>query len=988
MKATWAIFAALALVSQTPDAPSRRVALTLHEGTNMAAALSPDGRTLVIDLQGTLWSLPSSGGAAKAITDVYLDARQPAWAPDNQRLAFQGYADGVWHLYVIGADGGGLRAVTSGPFDDREPSWSRDGSHLAFSSDRSGNYDVWDLDVASGAVRQLTKNPANDYSPAYSPSSSTIAFVTEREDRRGIWGIDASSGIESSLAPYAGALSAPSWTPDGSKVIFNAIANNRSNLILDGNEVTRGEDVFPFRAQWTSATEFLYTADGRIKKRAINGGAATPVEFTAAVSFTRSAYQHRAHAFDSREERPVLGIMSPVISPDGSQVAFVALGDLWLMPIGPSTARGTSGAARKLTNDRFVEMDPTWSPDGRSIAFSSDRDGTMDLWVRDVASGVDRKAASQATKASWAPRGNEIAYLNGAGELAITGRSAPVHGRTFDTGRPTWAPEGLIAVTALQPYSTRFREGTNQMILVSTTGAAPRPLNPVPHHSIGTRTNDGPVWSRDGSKMAFVMDGVMHVMPTTPTGESTGQPRRISEELAYSPSWAADSKRLLYQTTRGLKLVDVTDLSAGALAKVENRTSDVPINLTWQPSIPQGRFVVHAGRMFDGTSASLRSNVDIVIRDNRIEQVVDHRADLHTGRVIDSGNDVVMPGLIEMHTHLSKDYGETLGRIWLAYGITSVRNPAGDAYEALEEKESIGSGVRRGPRVFSTGGPFDGSRIYYAGGVPLASGGQLPQELQKTAQMDYDLVKTYVRLDDRLQKQVIEFAHANGMPVTSHEIYPAVASGADGVEHIRGTSRRGYSPKVSALFHSYQDVEELLTASRMTITPTIGITGGAFPLMLARDPSRIDDPRFRALFPQAVQREMDRQAKSIAPKDFDALAAVVKPMQDLVRRIVKGGGIVIAGTDSPIFPYALAYHTELEIFQQGGLTPFEVLQTATVRAAEALGEGANLGSIEAGKLADLVIVTDDPLADVKNARKVRTVIKNGEVHTLESLLTR
>src|SRR5213078_1945749 len=162
-----------------------------------------------------------------------------------------------------------------------------------------------------------------------------------------------------------------------------------------------------------------------------------------------------------------------------------------------------------------------------------------------------------------------------------------------------------------------------------------------------------------------------------------------------------------------------------------NRTTDVPINLTWQPSIPQGRFVVHAGRMFDGNSASLRSNVDIVICDNRIEQVVDHRADLHTGRVIDAGSDVVMPGLIEMHTHLSKDYGERLGRIWLAYGITSVRNPAADGYEALEEKESIGSGVRRGPRVFSTGGPLDGARIYYAGGVPLSSGGQLPLELEK-----------------------------------------------------------------------------------------------------------------------------------------------------------------------------------------------------------------------------------------------------------------
>ena len=84
-------------------------------------------------------------------------------------------------------------------------------------------------------------------------------------------------------------------------------------------------------------------------------------------------------------------------------------------------------------------------------------------------------------------------------------------------------------MTTLQPYSTRFREGTNQLLLVSTTGGAPRRLNPVAHHSIGTRTNDGPVWSRDGSKMAFVMDGVMHVMPTTPTGDVTGAPRRVSE---------------------------------------------------------------------------------------------------------------------------------------------------------------------------------------------------------------------------------------------------------------------------------------------------------------------------------------------------------------------------------------------------------------------------------------------------------------------------
>lgn len=968
---------AAALAAQTVSG-QQQISLTIREGTSMAAALSPDGRTLMIDLLGSLWTLPVSGGAARRVTDEYLDARQPAWAPDNRRVAFQAYAGGVWHIYVMNADGSDVRAITSGPFDDREPSWSRDGGRIAFSSDRSGNYDVWDVDVATGAVRQLTRNPANDFAPAYSPANSTIAFVSEREDRRGVWTVNTSNGSEASLAAAAGAVSAPSWNRDGTRVVYNVIAANRSELMLDGRDITADEDVFPFRAQWVSPTELIYTADGKIKKRAVDGGTASTIEFTAAVSFTRTPYKHAVRDHDSRTERPVRGVMAPVISPDGTQVAFAALGDLWLMPIGPSTSLGASGQARRLTNDRFVEMHPTWSPDGRSLAYSSDRDGTMDLWVRDIDSGADRKVASDATKASWAPRGTEIAYLTN-GAIAITGRAAPIHPPIRDPGRPTWAPEGLIAITTLQPYSSRFREGTNQLMLVSTTGAPPRRPDALAHRSIGTRETDGPVWSRDGSKMAFVTEGRLHVMPTTPTGDTAGPPRQLSNEIADSPSWAADSRRLLYQTAAGLKLIDVTD----------GRITDVPVSISWQPAIPDGRTVVHAGKLFDGRAAALRNNVDIVIRGNRIEQVVEHRTDLHSGQVIDAGSDVVMPGLIEMHAHLGKEFGEALGRIWLSYGITSVRNPAANPYEALEDKEAIGAGIRRGPRVFATGGPFDGLRIFYSGGVGLGSGGdeQLSLELQKTVQLGYDLIKTYVRLDDRLQKRVIEFAHANGLPVTSHEIYPAVAAGADGVEHIRGTSRRGYSPKVTALNRSYQDVIDLLTASKMTITPTLGIQG-AYALALARDPSRLDDSRFRTLFPAGIVRGADAQAKMMPPREFDSRDAVLAPARDTIRRVVRGGGIVIAGTDSPINPYALAYHTELEHFIDSGLTPFEVMQTATLRAAEALGEGANLGSIEAGKLADLVIVTADPLTDIRNARKVRTVIKNGEVHTLESLLKR
>src|SRR5579864_4068942 len=382
---------------------ARQITLALHEGTSMAAALSPDGRTLAVDLLGSLWTLPATGGAARRITDEYMDARQPMWAPDGQQLAFQAYRDGTWHIWAVNADGSSLRVLTSGPFDDREPSWSPDSGRIAFSSDRSGNYDIWALESGTGTVRQVTHNPANDFAPAWSPDGRAIAFVSDRNNAQGVWRIDTNSGTETIVAPAIGSVNAPSWSPDGSHVAYTVIAQNESRLMLDGRSLTSHEDVFPFRAQWASPEELIYTADGKIKKRSILTAQVAPIEFSATVSFTRTPYQLRQRDFNSRAARPVRGIMAPALSPDGKQVAFAALGDLWVMPIG--------GAPRRVTHDRYVEMDPAWSPDGRLLAFSSDRSGTMDLWVHDMQSGVERRLASDATMASWSPDGAGLVFV-------------------------------------------------------------------------------------------------------------------------------------------------------------------------------------------------------------------------------------------------------------------------------------------------------------------------------------------------------------------------------------------------------------------------------------------------------------------------------------------------------------------------------------------------------------------------------------------------
>ncbi len=396
---------------------------------------------------------------------------------------------------------------------------------------------------------------------------------------------------------------------------------------------------------------------------------------------------------------------------------------------------------------------------------------------------------------------------------------------------------------------------------------------------------------------------------------------------------------------------------------------------------------VHAGRLWDGRSDALQTDMDVVVSGGRVRSVEKHSAALHTGTVVDASRETVIPGLIEIHSHLSKSYGEALGRAFLSWGITTVRNPATNPFESLENLEAYESGARIGPRLITTGEPFDGTRIYYPGGSALDDSGQLPLQIAHAQSAGFDFVKTYVRLPDLMQKRIIEEAHRMGMPVTSHELYPAVAYGADGVEHIRGTSRRGYSPKVTALMRSYRDVIDLLTASQMTLT-TIGIQGG-FRLQTLRDASWIDDPRIQTLYPPSVPQRWRDQTRTPASAETIAEAArTVAPQERTVFDIVRGGGRVTAGTDAPINPYGLSLLMEMEDYASGGLTPLEVLRTATTVSADAMGVGADIGRIAPGALADLVVIDGNPLASIRDLRKVKRVIKGGVVYDMDALLRR
>ncbi|TWD83437.1 Tol biopolymer transport system component [Kribbella amoyensis] len=942
---------------------------TLTQGTNFMVSVSPDGRWLAVDLVVAIWVIPAAGGAARRLTDDLQDATRPRWSPDGRELVFQSYRDGNFQLWTIRPDGSGLRQLTTGRYDHREPHFTPDGRSIVFSSDRGGSYGVHRLDLATGEIVALTDEPSEEAEPTVSADGGKIAFTV---DTASIAELDLTTGQRRTVvaAQTGVTLFGPSYSPTG-ELAYVRLGGPMCDLVIGDRTVTSGKDVFAVPPSWASAEALYFTADGLVMKHTV-GGAAEVVPFTASVPVTSRRPRPKTPDLDSGRRRPVLGIASPTASPDGKWLAFRALNALWLAP-----ADGR-GRPRKIVADGYFNSDPDFSPDGRKLLYASDRDGTADLWLHDLATGADRKLSSlpgAQTAPRFSPDGRQVAYQDQDGiawvlDLA-SGKPRQVSPTLFQPGRVSWSADGrTLVLAAVKPFSKRFREGTSQLLYVDVATAEFEYVAPMPFRSLATRGDDGPVFSPDGERLAFVVESVLYVVPVDARGRFTGEPKAVTSEVTDSPLWLDDTT-VLYLNNGRLRRTDVD----GA------RPRTVKLDLQWERAQVNQRLTIHAGALWDGRAGELRDDVDLVIDDGKIAAVRPHRGTAD----VDASGLTVMPGLIDAHNHWhlrGRAWGARQGNLWLAYGITSTRSPGDPVYQMQETREALAHGTLTGPRYFATGEAIDGSRVYYNFMRPTLSLRQLELELDRVEGLGYDLVKTYVRLPVEYQRRAVAAVHRLGLQLSSHYLYPAEHFGMDGMEHTGATNRLGYSHTVSRLGRAYADVVTLFTRAGLSVTPTL------FNSTMAHvdDPSLLTDRRTTTLFPEweyaAFQAEVDTASGPAGVTTRELLRGNV----DMVLRIHRGGGFVIAGTDAPLDNVAVSLHANLRSMVAGGFTPYEALTTATRNPARWLNLEDQLGVIRPGAQADLAFVQGNPLADIRAAAAVQQVMIAGKLHTVDELL--
>jgi imidazolonepropionase-like amidohydrolase/Tol biopolymer transport system component len=1011
-----------------PPGPAATVPIDVRTGTWMSVDVSPDGSTIVFDLLGDLYTVPVAGGTARALTHSMAWEMHPRFSPDGRRLAFVSDAGGGDNLWVMNTDGTGARAVSKEDFRlVNSPAWHPGGEYIAvrkhFSGTRSlGSGEIWMYHVGGGsgvAVNQKPNWQKDLGEPAFSPDGRFVyysqdvtpgrSFEYNKNSHEQIYAIQRLDTRDGRIEPFVtgpGGAIRPVPSPDGRTLAFvrriagqttlcvKDLRSGEERPVWDGLERDLQEawaihGVYPAFGWMPDARELVVWAQGRLWRVTVADGRATEIPF---------------HVTDTREVRTAVRSPVPVApdevrvrqlrwattSPRGDRVVYSALGHLYVRDL-------PSGAPRRLTRQTtHFEFYPSFSRDGGRVAFVTWNDESLgSVRTIDLDSGretVVTAAPGKYLEPRFSPDGATIVFTRSRGGYL----TSPWHG--LDTGVYRVPASGGEAARITRDGAAPQFGASNERVFVTRSDVANEvdlSTTLVSMNLAGGEEREVAksekatefAVSPDGRWLAFVEGFQVFVAPLPQTGKplqvgpkAEGVPvRRVSANAGEYLHWSGDSRQVHFSVGEELFSRPLTE----AFAFLDGAPAEPPpapargtaIGFTVPADAPAATLALTGARIVTMRGDEVIADGTVVVTGNRITAVGPRTAvRVPAGALdVDVTGKTIVPGLIDAHWHGGMGEDEIVPQqSWvnyasLAFGVTTVHDPSNDTSEIFTQAEMQRAGLVVGPRIFSTGTILYGAKAPFTAAIDGLDDARAHLERLKAA--GAVSVKSYNQPRREQRQQVLEAARQTGMLVVPEggSLYQhnmtMIVDGHTGIEHA------------IPLANLYDDVHQLWRATRVGYTPTLVVAYGGLDgehYFYART-----DVWRHPLLTRYVPRPMleARAVRRVTAPDEDFNVLRVARAAAALQR---DGVVVNIGAHGQ--REGLAAHWEMWMFVLGGMTPLQAIRTATIDPAHYLGMDREIGSIEPGKLADLVVIDGDVLADIRQSDRVSQVMVNGRLY--------
>ena len=1006
---------------------------TTTQGTWMNLDVSPDGKTIVFDMLGDIYTMPIQGGNAKAIRTGIAFEVQPRYSPDGKYISFTSDAGGGDNIWIMNTQGKEAKQITKESFRLLNNAvWTPDSKYLIarkhFTSSRSlGAGELWQYHITGGSGIQVVKkkNDQQDINEPWVSSDAKHLYYSEdmysggffqynKDPNKQIYAIkryNLVSGERQTITGGPGGAARPTVSPDGAMLAFVRRVGEKTVLyihdletgqeypIYDGLNKDQQEawaifGVYPNFDWLPNNKELIIWSGGSFQRINTETLAVTPINFQADVSIDL-AQTVKTNTPIERDQFTPKVIRNARTSPDGKTLVFSALGHLYKKTL-------PKGTPERLTASTDFEFEPSFSPSGNEIIYVTWNDlekGTISYL--NINEGEPVKLTTEKAiyrTPSYSKDAKQIVYRKQAGntDQGITFTKNPgIYVMDQDGQNPTkitnYGENPMFnndgSRIYLQTGGTYFGSLTKKLISVNLQGHDEREhvISKYANHIVPSPDNKWVAFTN--LHKAYIAPMPQIGKPLTLEGKSNNVPvQQIAKDAGVNLHWSSNSNTIMWTLGDEYYSNTLQDkfsfVPSGKQTPTNMPDSGLKVGLNALVDKPSGRIAFRDARIITMNGNQVIENGVIVVNGDHIE-AIGSAAEVTIPddcKIIVATGKTIMPGLVDSHAHIGGfRAGLPVQNNWqfaanLAYGVTTAHDPSANTETVFTLSELQKAGELVGPRLYSTG-----FILYGADGDFKAVINNLEDarsSIARTKAFGAKSVKSYNQPRREQRQQVLQAAREQNINVvpeggsTFFHNLTMVIDGHTGVEH---------NIPVAPV---YKDVLEIWGASGTGYTPTLIVNYGGLngELYYYQRDNVWEDEKLLKFTPRSVIDSRSKHRTMAPIKEYEnGHILVAKTAKDLVAAGVK----LNMGAHGQL--QGLGAHWETWMLASGGLSNHEALKAATINGANYIGAGQDIGSLEVGKLADLIVLDKNPLEFIENTKTIEHVMINGRLYDTNTL---